>query len=167
MLTSHPPPLNFFSFSLLCFFSSSLFYLSFIFLPSFFAVRYLLLRLMLACLVMPLFAAGMTIVSVIMIFPTLWYFYSQFGASGNIGIVASTSQNHCGRGTSTTDPSQCGRGSEHPISILSLSLVTMTHQYDSSRIEKGQSTPLVSSQVGNKLPLPIYADVRHSDDAHA
>jgi len=54
----------------------------------FYFFGYLLLRLMLACLVMPLFAAGMTIVSVIMIFPTLWYFYSQFGASGNIGIVA-------------------------------------------------------------------------------
>ena len=30
--------------------------------------------------------------------------------------------------------------------------------------EGDRRTPSVSSRVGSKLPLPIYADVRHSDD---
>ena len=54
----------------------------------FYFFGYLILRLMLACLVMPLFAAGMTIAATIMIFPTLYYFYTSFAASKNIGGFA-------------------------------------------------------------------------------
>ena len=33
------------------------------------------------------------------------------------------------------------------------------------RHDEGQSTTSVDLVVGSKLPLPLYADVRHSDDS--